>query len=121
MAHHALSPLHAEALAALLASKINKALDLPEVSYASDNQILSKHTAARQLRCPLLYEFKQNNHSINYTTYKIKRDQNTSAHGLAAQALWSLDSNQCAKKDKTCQLERSFEMTRTRAVSEHYA
>ncbi|KAK3139475.1 hypothetical protein QOZ80_5AG0383870 [Eleusine coracana subsp. coracana] len=102
-AQHAASALQAEAMAILLASKMLKALNFTEITYATDSQILANtlqqddfvlHPGEWRLR-PLLYEFKNNNKLINYSVIKVHRDNNTSAHQLAASAIRSSASSQC--------------------------
>lgn len=86
-----ISPLHAEALALLLASRITKAIRLQAAEYASDSQIMVNtlqrdnnhlHPAGWCLR-PMLYEFKRNNDLINFKARKIPRSENQEAHNLA--------------------------------------
>lgn len=90
-------PLHAEEQALLLSSTITAELNLDQVNYISDNQILVTTLNKRdytnepddwRLR-PLLYQFQDNTVNRTYQVTKINRKHNKTAHNQAIRVLAS--------------------------------
>jgi hypothetical protein len=88
------SPLHAEALALILAAKIAAALQLSQPTFLTDNLSLARAAAANSLTDPqvlweirnLVAEFKQVSQGLHASIYHIKRDLNGVAHNCSQQA-----------------------------------
>jgi ribonuclease HI len=94
-------PLHAEALALELSSKILNALNFQHVSYRTDSQLLSStindqdpilYAADWRIRA-LIAQFIHNNRNSTYTCSKIPRQNNKTAHTLAKFALRATNSS----------------------------
>jgi hypothetical protein len=85
------SPLHAEALALILAAKIAAALQLSQPTFLTDNLSLARAAAANLLTDPqvlweirnLVAEFKQVSQGLHASIYHIKRDLNGVAHNCS--------------------------------------
>jgi hypothetical protein len=94
------SPLHAEALALLLAAKIAAALKLSQPTFLTDNLPLAKAVIANSMTDPqvlweirgLVSEFKQVSQDLHASVYHINRDLNGVAHNCSQQAFRNLSS-----------------------------
>ncbi|CAN6232747.1 unnamed protein product, partial [Urochloa humidicola] len=99
----ALNPLHAEANSLTLASTIIKALQLTQVQYMTDSQLLASNLqkqdpvsqAADWRIRHLLADFLCNSEQSSISVRKIPRNRNATAHTLAAQARTQADIPAC--------------------------
>jgi len=86
------SVIMAEAAALTLAARISKQLNLQEVSFLSDNEMLVNYLNGGHNRAepwsikPFTAEFRLQTQSFSHQVLKIIRDVNVTAHNLASRA-----------------------------------
>lgn len=89
---HVSTVIMAEAAALTLAARISKQLNLQEVSFLSDNEIIVNFLNGRLNRAepwsikPFSADFRLQTQSFSHQVLKISRDVNVTAHNLASRA-----------------------------------